>query len=209
VVVLVPGLGGHALTLLPLREQLSAAGCTVTIAPTRGGVGCSEETLAAVLDALRKATARTGSPALLVGHSRGGQLARVAAVRHPDLVGRLVTLGSPLTRLLAVHPMVRVQVAALGVAGSVGVRGLMRASCLWGDCCRRLRAELTEPVVAVPFLSVYSRNDRVVDWRSSLDPWARHAEVGSSHCGMLLDPVVARLVLAEADAMVRPELLAA
>ena len=36
----------------------------------------------------------------------------------------------------------------------------------------------------VGFVSVYSRSDGIVDWRSCLDPAARHVEVSASHIGM-------------------------
>jgi hypothetical protein len=37
----------------------------------------------------------------------------------------------------------------------------------------------------VPFVSIYSRDDRIVDWRSHLDPDARHREVRTTHGGLL------------------------
>jgi hypothetical protein len=52
----------------------------------------------------------------------------------------------------------------------------------------------------VGFVSVYSRSDGIVNWRSCLDPVAdQHVEVRSSHCGMAVHPGVYRAV---ADALV-------
>jgi hypothetical protein len=48
----------------------------------------------------------------------------------------------------------------------------------------------------VAFVSVYSRSDGIVDWRSCLDPCAEHVEVDSSHIGMTVNTSVYR-VLAE------------
>ena len=42
-----------------------------------------------------EALAETRGPAVLIGQSRGGKLARVLAARRPDLVTGVVTLGSP------------------------------------------------------------------------------------------------------------------
>jgi pimeloyl-ACP methyl ester carboxylesterase len=46
----------------------------------------------------------------------------------------------------------------------------------------------------VPFTSIYSRTDGVVDWLSCLDPAAEPVEVQSSHVGMAVHPAVFRVV---------------
>jgi hypothetical protein len=89
---------------------------------------------------------------------------------------------------VAIHPLVRAQVFAVGALGSLGAKGLFRRSCLYGDCCREfwddLRGELPP---SVGYVSVYSRTDGVVDWRACLDEGARHVEVRASHCGMAVN----------------------
>lgn len=45
----------------------------------------------------------------------------------------------------------------------------------------------------MPLTSIYSRNDRVVNWKACVDPVtpsAKHVEVSSSHFGLLVDPDV-------------------
>jgi pimeloyl-ACP methyl ester carboxylesterase len=141
-----------------------------------------------------------GAPPVVIAHSRGGQFARAAAVRHPDLTRALITLGSPLTRLAAVHPLLRLEILVLGLAGSLGVPGLLRAGCLWGECCRRMRSQIAGPFPdKVPFLSVYSPDDEVVDWRASQDPAATHREVRSSHSGLISDADVFAVIAAELE----------
>ncbi len=122
-----------------------------------------------------------------MAHSRGGQFARACAVRRPDLVHGLITLGSPLNSLIGgVHPLVKTAAVAFAVAGTAGVPGLIRSGCLHGRCCRGLRQDLVRSFPPdVPFLSVFSRMDSVVDWRSSLDPDARHRHVTTTHLGLL------------------------
>ena len=47
----------------------------------------------------------------------------------------------------------------------------------------------------MPRTSIYSRNDRVVNWKACVDrvtPSAMHVEVGSSHCGMSVNAQVYR-----------------
>ncbi|WP_436501797.1 esterase/lipase family protein [Actinokineospora sp. HUAS TT18] len=189
-VLLVGGLGGSSNLLGPLDDFLRRLNCDVRIAATGFGAGCGETLTRTVEDDLVRASEATSRPVVLIAHSRGGQFARAVAVRRPELVQRLVTLGSPLTRMLAVHPLIRAQVAGLAALGALGVRGLMRPSCGWGSCCADLRADLVGPFPrSVPFTSVYSRSDGIVDWRSSRDPAARHREVETTHGGLIWDPV--------------------
>jgi triacylglycerol lipase len=190
-VLLIGGITSTEQTLSALRDWLDRLNCRCVVAPVRYGVGCSGQTARYVERALERLTDETGHSAVVVAHSRGGQLARAVAVRRPELHRGLITLGSPLRRLLAVHPVLLAQVAVLGLAGSLGVPGLMRMGCLWGPCCAGFRTDLHRPFpTEVPFLSVYSPNDQVVDWRSTLDPAARHRSVTTTHAGMLWSPEI-------------------
>jgi pimeloyl-ACP methyl ester carboxylesterase len=164
-------------------EQL---GCAPVVAPIRAGFDCGERTMPAIERLLQQIRLQYGSPPVVVAHSRGGQFARAATVRNPEAVRGLITLGSPINRLLAVHPLLRLEVGLLSVAGAIGVPGVFSPSCLWGGCCRMLRDDLRRPFPSdVPYVSVYSRRDSVVDWRSCLDPAARHREVNASHVGLI------------------------
>ena len=117
-----------------------------------------------------------GKRAAVVGQSRGGTLAKVLAKRRPDLVSGVVALGSPQVDPLAVHPLVRLQVEAVSRLGSLGAPGLFKRSCLDGDCCSHFWDDLAGPLRPdIPLVSVYSKSDGVVDWRSCLDPHADRA----------------------------------
>jgi pimeloyl-ACP methyl ester carboxylesterase len=210
-VLVVGGLASTTATLAPLTGWLDRLGCRTDIAPVGGGVDCGERSTRAVLAALYRLADQTGRTPAVVAHSRGGQFARAAAVRDPLAMRALVTLGSPLNRLLAIHPLLRAEVTLLGLAGLVGVPGMLRPSCLWGACCRSLREDLAAPFPeGISFLSVYSRVDAVVDWRSSLDPAARHRHVATTHTGLIASPAalavvaeeVARIVAVPDDAAV-------
>ncbi|HEY2637024.1 MAG TPA: hypothetical protein VGI54_06520, partial [Solirubrobacteraceae bacterium] len=121
--------------------------------------------------------------------------ATALARRRPDLVRGFVCLGSPLIDPLAVHPLVRVNIAVMGLLGTLGVPGLLSQNCLTGECCASLREESTRPMPSeVGFVSVYSRTDGIVDWRSCLHPDAEHVEVDASHCGMGVNADVYRAV---------------
>ena len=168
--------------------------------PHRGGirwnVGCSARMLESLEIRLEDVAKREG-PVAIVGQSRGGLFARVLAVRRPELVSGIVTLGSAHLDPLAVHPLLRLQIHVMGLLGTLGAPGLFSASCRWGDCCTDVGAELAGPFPEeVGFVSVYSRSDGIIDWRSCLDPAARCVEIESSHCGMSAHPAAYREVAA-------------
>lgn len=201
-VLVVGGLATSPEVLLPLRDWLNRIGCRPSLAPTQYGVACGQQGAIAVEESLARHVAKTGERAVIIAHSRGGQFARVVAVRRPELVCGLITLGSPLVRLLGAYPLVLLKVLGLGVVGSLGVPGLFRASCLWGECCRALREDISGPFPDdVPFLSVFSRQDEVVLWEASLDPAARHQEISSTHRGLVASPAAFQLLVQELTAL--------
>jgi triacylglycerol lipase len=205
-VLLVGGVTSSERTLTPLRDWLHRLNCRCLVAPVRYGIGCGAQTAQFVEQALRQLTDATGQRAVVVAHSRGGQFARAVAVRRPELHRGLITLGSPLRRLIAVHPLMLTQVVALGLAGSLGVPGLMKVECLWGECCARFRADLLRPFPSkVPFLSVHSPHDHVVDWRSTIDPAARHRSVSTTHSGLLWYPESLSVIAQEIRTLLRGE----
>jgi pimeloyl-ACP methyl ester carboxylesterase len=129
-------------------------------------------------------------------------LAEVLARRHPEQVAAVVTIAAPRREPLALHPALLASALSLAVAGSAGVRGLIRYSCAFGGCCEAFRRDLAAPVAdGVPHLNVYSRRDGVVDWRACHDP-ARHCvEVTSTHCGMAEDRVTLHVVAEFLDSL--------
>src|SRR4029077_5182786 len=93
-----------------------------------------------------------------VGPSRGGILAKVLADRHPDLVARVVTLGSPLGDPFEIHP---VTMAGVGAAALYNVLRACGGAGIEGDFLDALAAP-----ARVPVTSIYSRTDGVVSWKA-------------------------------------------
>lgn len=194
-VLLVPGFLAGDPSLAVLSRWLERIGHTPCRAGIRANVDCTGRALERLEAELEQLAEGHRRPVRIVGQSRGGSMARVLAVRRPDLVESIVTLGSPLADQLAVHPLVRAQVRALAMAGSLRVPGLFSYACAEGPCCAQAREDAAAPFpAAVGFTSVYSRSDGVVDWRSCLDPAARQVEVDSTHCGMAVNAGVFRVV---------------
>jgi hypothetical protein len=123
-------------------------------------------------------------------------LARGLAVRRPDLVSGIVTLGSPMLAPGAHHVSLARSVDALVRLHRAGVARLMSEDCVKGSCARQSFEESRLPLApGVEFTAVYSRRDGIVDWRACIDPIAVPVEVRSSHLGMALDPQVIREVV--------------
>ena len=130
----------------------------------------------------------------IIGQSRGGLYAKALASRRPELVNGIVTLGSPLRNMLALHPVVLAQIGMIGALGTLALPGMLSMRCLRGTCCRPFREALERPFPEdVGYLSVYSKSDGIVNWRACLDPEAdEHLEVAASHCGMSVSASVYR-----------------
>jgi pimeloyl-ACP methyl ester carboxylesterase len=195
-VLLLPGYMAGDDSLGMMASWLGRTGRRSHRARIGWNVGCAAQMLESLLTRLEEIADRDG-PVAIVGQSRGGLFARVLAVRRPQLVSGIVTLGSAHLDPLAVHPLVRLQIHVVGLLGTLGTPGLFSASCLWGDCCAEVSADLAGPFPQdVGFVSVYSRSDGIIDWRTCLDPAARCVEINSSHCGMSAHPEAYRQLTA-------------
>lgn len=211
-VLLIPGFLAGDGSLSMMAGWLKRSGYRPSRAGIVSNVNCAGVLMPRLEKRLERLVALQGQRAAIVGQSRGGTLAKVLAHRRPDLVSGVVALGSPQVNPLAVHPLVRLQVEAVSRLGSLGAPGLFKRSCLDGECCSAFWQELGEaPPPGVRLVSVYSKSDGVVDWRSCLDPHATElVEITASHCGMAVSRSAWRAV-AEAlesfraqDARTRP-----
>ncbi|MEA2186567.1 MAG: triacylglycerol lipase [Solirubrobacteraceae bacterium] len=196
-VLLVPGLFAGDDSLEPLANALDDHGWAVWPSSIRSNVGCSGTMVRQLVTRIEAIAAHRGGRVALVGHSRGGLLARAAAQRRPDLVSGVVTLGSPHRDQLAVHPVLWANLVTLAALGSLGVPGLMRFGCRGTrECCRGFDHDVWAPLPAsIGAVSLFSRRDGVVDWRACLDPHGSNVEIRATHCGMPSDPAALRAIL--------------
>jgi triacylglycerol lipase len=192
----VPDAGGQPVMLIPgflagddslgvMTRWLRKTGHHTRSAGMRSNVDCSAAAIERLIERLERLAERQGQRVAIIGQSRGGNFAKVLAVRRPDLVSGIVTLGSPQLDPLAIHLLVQVPVGVVAAFGTIGARGLFRRTCLNGECCESFWADMKRRTRDdVGYVTIYSRSDGIVNWRACLDPDADQVEVDASHCGM-------------------------
>lgn len=197
-VLLVPGFLAGDWSLRVMAATLRRHGYRTYRSTIRTNVACMAENALLLERRLESIAARRESRVRIVGHSLGGMLARGLAVRRPDLVAGVITMGSPMLAPGTSHPVLLTAADVLVRLSRAGVPGLMSEDCVAGDCARTTFEESRQPVPSgVSLTCVYSRGDGMVDWRSCVDPLARPVEVRASHLGMAVDPRVVDVVVAE------------
>ncbi|GGF54303.1 hypothetical protein GCM10011519_30260 [Marmoricola endophyticus] len=190
-VLLVPGFMAGDWSLVRLAEHLRGEGWRTYRSAIRVNAGCTMSTAEALERRLEQIAERRQAKVSIVGHSLGGMLGRGLAARRPDLVAGLVTMGSPVLAPGAVNQLLGLNAAALTGLHRLGLRSVMGADCVSGDCARESWERSHAPLdPAIGFTAIWSRRDGVVDWRSCLDPAAEHVEARCSHLGMAVDPLV-------------------
>ncbi len=185
-VLLVPGFLAGDWTLRTPYDWMKRMGYRPRMAGVTFNVMYSEVMLRPLIDTLVALHRRTGARVSIVGHSRGGVLAKVLAHRRPDLVEQVVTLGSPLKDPFDVHPLTMAGVHA------AHVYNVMRYGHPASVEMRFLRDLAAAP--RVPTTSIYSRSDGVVNWHACLRPDINAIEVNGSHVGLSLNPEVYRIL---------------
>ena len=196
-VMLIPGFLAGDDSLGLMTQWLRRTGHHTKSAGIRSNVDCSSASAERLAERLECLAQTSGQRVAIIGQSRGGNLAKVLAVRYPELVSGIVTLGSPQLDPFDIHPLVRMQVYAVGTLGTLGMKGFFKHSCKKGACCERFWEDLAGPMPSgVGYLSVYSKSDGVVRWRACLDPEAEHLEIKASHVGMAVHPRAYRAIAA-------------
>ena len=118
----------------------------------------------------------------LVGWSRGGIIARELARDRPDLVEKVITVGSPVKG---------------GIAASAVGKGVQRETGLTPAQMTRLTEERHRKPINVPIRALYSKTDGVVAWKACIDDASvdvKHYEITGSHVGMGSNVEVYRLI---------------
>ncbi|NYG60374.1 pimeloyl-ACP methyl ester carboxylesterase [Nocardioides daedukensis] len=197
-VLLVPGFLAGDYTLRLLARTLRSNGFRTYRSQITSNVSCLMGNSSMLERRLEAIATKRERKVRVVGHSLGGMLARGLAVRRPDLVSGIITMGSPMLAPGTSHPVLLTAADVLVRLSRAGVPGLMNESCVAGDCARLAWEESRQPMPeGVGFTCIWSHGDGLVDPLACVDPASRSIEVRASHIGLAIDPRVADCVVAE------------
>ncbi|MGH7827998.1 MAG: esterase/lipase family protein [Candidatus Binatia bacterium] len=194
-VLVLPGYGCGNVSTVVLQSYLRFLGYGVRGCGRGIYAGEVGNLLRRVLKRLMTMAYKSRQQVSIIGWSLGGYLAREAARERPELVHRVITLGTPVIG----GPKYTV------VAEVFRRRGIdVEAIALQVD-------ERNKISFATPVTAIYSRVDAVVAWEACIDRNGlniEHIEVATTHVGLGFSPEVYQIIaqrLANGPGPVKPE----
>lgn len=94
-IIVLPGFGASAMRMRYMARQIERAGHRTKRWGQGRNWGIASDAMAGLEMRLTDVCDRYDEPAVLLGWSLGGLYARELAKRHPDLVSKVITMGSP------------------------------------------------------------------------------------------------------------------
>jgi pimeloyl-ACP methyl ester carboxylesterase len=179
-VIVLPGFAADDRSTLILRSYLGLLGYRVNgwgFGINRGDITGDTSR---VMDTVRRLADENGQRVRLIGWSLGGVIAREVAREEPDMVERVITLGSP-------------------VCGGYKYT----AARYWYSLTRfDLEADAAEidernrVLLRVPVTAICASWDGIVSRKASFDPYSKieHLEVGTTHIGLGMNADVYRII---------------
>lgn len=180
-VMLIPGLVEPDFFLAPASRILRGRGMATTTSNIRLSTGrVAHDVCLAEERLLLFSEQYGGEEVTLVGHSLGGLYARILALRHPDRVKGVVTVGSPS------HQNPVESIRSFKLAGH-------KMMSLLNRFLREYIDELREPI-DMPEHHLYTPFDLIVNHPDHCDegPHVHHRVLATNHFTLMLNPFILR-----------------
>ena len=175
-ILLIPGFGQSAKSTRALRNILQQQGFYAVDWALGRNLGLKPGMTSSLLEHMRKLHQDSGKPVALVGWSLGGVIARELARKEPQIVSRVISLGSPI---------------AGGHSTTLqALLGLINTKSRGRNAGHDPKRYAPPPV---PCTAIYTRNDGIVNWKASMEPETgrtENIEVRGSHLGLGFNPAV-------------------
>jgi triacylglycerol lipase len=190
-VLLVPGFLSGDPSVLMLRRWLRRCGFHTRQAGILLNVDSADRALKRLETRAESLAQIYGQPIHVVAHSRGGLFARALAHRRPELLGKVITLGSPLGAELDCAVSVKVTVGFTRAAQGLIRPSSLRKGCFTASCSCDYAAHLTKPCgLDVELTSIYPVEDGIVRPAACMVPDAHCIAVRGSHLGLVVNAEV-------------------
>jgi pimeloyl-ACP methyl ester carboxylesterase len=184
VIMVVPGLLTSDFWTVILRKYLSKKGFQVYGWEMGTNLGRMEK-IPELISKIETIKARHNQKIILLGWSMGGLFSREVSHQRPDLISKVMTLGSPFGDVLAPN-------------NAQWVFELLNDDY---EVDHTLVKRMSSPV-SIPSVAFYSKKDGIVAWEACIDKIADdhhiNVEIKSSHFGMGANPSVLEAVVQNA-----------
>jgi pimeloyl-ACP methyl ester carboxylesterase len=180
-VLVLPGYGAGDGSTVILKSYLRLLGYRVSGWHLGRNLGSVPEVVPRVLKRLLSMHRKSQHRVNIIGWSLGGFIARELARDRPELIQRVITLGTPVIG----GPKYTV------LAESFRRRGI-DLDAMEAEIAVRNKIPLQRPVTAI-----YSRRDAIVAWQACIDPDdcnSEHVEVFTTHLGFGFSPEVFKII---------------
>jgi thioesterase domain-containing protein len=199
-VVVLPGLFGNDWYLYPLRSWLGRIGFRPVRSSLAINAGCPERLTRQIQRELERRLDNSPRPVALIGHSRGGILARAIASRLQEQASQLILLGSPVGAIerWTAWPESTSNATNASVAQAGNrARSLLDPDCDVPRCGCPFPSDLRRPLSQeTEVVSIYSESDPVVPgWACTMNG-ARNVNVSGTHTGLVYNGAVYRELVA-------------
>ena len=201
-VLLIPGLFANDLYMHTANIWLRRLGYSPIASDILWNVGCPKKLLATLKSVVERKINKQESFSI-IGHSRGGLLAKALSSHCEDQVTNLFVVGSPLGGMLAAGPAGLAQYAAFMQQDSTSVgrqfvfqAGRAMTQMIDPDCkspacdCAYTQALFQPLSRSTTLTSIYSPSDPIVPPTAARIPGVTNIEVEGSHSGLMFNKEV-------------------